>query len=243
MDVQVFWTAAEVEPGELSGRSAAVVDALRATTSIAAALAAGAAAVVPFAEEDAARAHAARAGAVLAGERACLPPPGFDLGNSPAGFSPQAVAGREIAFWTTNGSRALARAAAGGGEVLALALVNARAVAEHLRLHLRRRLTIICAGTEGAFSLEDAFTAGALIDRLAEAADGAPVLDERATAAHLLYLGGREDPRAVFDVTAAAAKIRARGLGADVAYAARADVLEVVPLWRDGALRPAGARP
>jgi len=242
VEVRVWWTPAEVEPGALHGRAAAVVDSLRATTSIAAALASGAAAVVPFAEEDAARAWAAEHAAVLAGERACVPPPGFDLGNSPEAFTPDAVAGREIAFWTTNGSRALSGAAAGGGDVVAFALVNARAVARHLRQSLCRRLGIVCAGTEGAFSLEDAFTAGALIDRLADAADGPPVLDERAAAAHLLYLGGQGDPRGIFDGTAAAAKIRARGLGADVAFAARPDVLDVVPFWRDGALRPAMAR-
>ncbi len=242
MEVRVWWTPAEVEPDGLRGRAAAVVDALRATTSIAVALASGAVAVVPFAEEAGAREWAAEHGAVLAGERACVPPPGFDLGNSPVAFAPAAVAGREIALWTTNGSRALAGAVAGGGAVFAFALVNAGAVARHLRQSMCRRLGIVCAGTEGAFSLEDAFTAGALIDRLAAAADGPPVLDERASAAHLLYLGGRGDPRAVFDGTAAAGKIRARGLGEDVAFAARADILDSVPAWRDGALRPVGAR-
>jgi len=44
----------------------------------------------------------------------------------------------------------------------------------------------------------------------------------------------REDPRAVLDATAAAAKLRQRGLGPDVVFAAREDVLDVVPAWRAG---------
>lgn len=238
MDVRVWWTPAGLDPAALGGWAFAVTDALRATTSVVAALAAGATAVVPFTEEGEARAWAAQHGAVLAGERSCVPPPGFDLGNSPASFSPAAVGGREIAMWTTNGTRALAAATAGGGDVMAFALVNAAAVADHLRRARCRRLAIVCAGTNGAFSLEDAFSAGALIDRLSAGGDDLPVLDERATAAHLLYLGGRDNPRAVFDSTAAAAGIRAHGLGMDVAYAARPDVLDAVPLWREGALRP-----
>ncbi len=238
MDMRLWWTPDSVDPAALHGAVCAVTDALRATTSIAAAVAAGAAAVVPFAREGEARAWAAEHGALLAGERDCVAPPGFDLGNSPTTFAPDVVAGREIALWTTNGSRALAAAVAEAAAVVAFALVNAAAVAGYLRAVRCRRLTIICAGTEGAFSLEDAFSAGALIDRLVDRVDDPPVLDERATAAHLLYRGGRDDPRAVFDSTAAAAKIRTRGLGGDVAYAARPDVLDAAPVWRDGALRP-----
>lgn len=239
MQVRLWWTYEEVEPAELRDWSVAVVDCLRATTTIAAALAAGCSAVVPVEEEALARRWAAERGAILAGERACIPPAGFDLGNSPTAFTPSMIAGREVVLWTTNGSRALARVAEAGAEVLAFALVNAAATAEHLAREGCRRLAIVCAGTEGAFSLEDAFAAGALLDRLTGSEGIGPHFDERATAALLLYRGGREDPRAVLDATAAAAKLRQSGLGTDVGFAAQEDTLNVVPAWRSGALRRA----
>ena len=173
----------------------------------------------------------------------CVPPAGFDLGNSPASFTPPVVAGREVVLWTTNGSRALTRVASAGADVLAFALVNAGAAAEYLTRAGCRRLAIVCAGTEGAFSMEDAFAAGALIERLAGREERGLRLDERATAANLLYRGGRADARAVLDATAAAAKLRQRGLGTDVGLAAREDVWDVVPVWDGVALRAAAAAP
>lgn len=243
METRVYWTRDQVD-AELDGWTVAVVDCLRATTTIAAALDAGCASVIPMAEEGEARRRAAERGALLAGERGCVPPPGFDLGNSPAAFTPQVVGGREVVLWTTNGSGALVGAARGAAAVLAFALVNVGATAAHLAQRHCRRLAIVCAGTEGEFSLEDAFAAGALIDRLFRGEGAGRALDDRGRAAWLLYRGGRRDPRAVLDAGTAAARLRQRGLGADVAFAARADALGVVALWREGALRlpePAGA--
>ena len=235
MEIRAFWTAAEFDPAAHQGWTVAVVDCLRATTSIAAALAAGATGVVPVAEEDEARIWAREHSAVLAGERACLPPPGFALGNSPAAFTPTLVRHREVVLWTTNGSRALARARQAQGPLLAFSLVNAGAVATYLR-QTATLLAVVCAGTEGEFSLEDAFAAGALISRLGPNAPYA--LDERAQAAHLIYRGGRESMRELLSTTRAAARLRAAGLADDIGYVARMDVLDIVPVWRDGALRP-----
>ncbi|MBA4070564.1 MAG: hypothetical protein C0497_01825 [Gemmatimonas sp.] len=102
---------------------AVVIDVLRFTTGAAYALANGARSIVPCATLDDAQAHAGQA--LLAGERNAVRPEGFDLGNSPLEFTRAAVQGRDIAWTTTNGTRALAilmarqaapeRAGAGGG--------------------------------------------------------------------------------------------------------------------------------
>lgn len=240
MRVRLWWTHGELDPAELDGWAVAVVDCLRATTTICAALAAGCAAVVPLEEEGAARRRAAADGAVLAGERACLPPPGFDLGNSPGDFRPAVVAGREVVLWTTNGSRALAKAAASqAGLVLAFALVNAAATARHLAHADCPRLAIVCAGTEGGFALDDAFAAGALLERLSRRHGVALALDDAAGAALFLYRGAGEGARAVLDGSAAAARLRERALEADIAFAAREDAIDVVAVWESGALRAA----
>ncbi len=234
MEIRAFWTADAFDPTAHQGWTVAVVDCLRATTTVAAALAAGASGVVPVAQEEDARSWAIEHGAVLAGERGCLPPPGFALGNSPSAFTPKLVRGREVVLWTTNGSRAMARARQARGPLLAFALVNVGAVASHIRDGVRQ-LAIVCAGTEGQFALEDAFAAGALISRLGPHAPFA--LDERAQAAHLLYHGGRESMPELLATTRAAARLCAAGLAGDIAFVARTDVLDVVPLWREGALR------
>src|SRR5215213_7874532 len=99
-----------IPPGSLRGAVAVVVDVLRATTVMVRALAACCEAVIPCAEIDEARRVAASlpAGtAVLAGERQGLPIEGFDLGNSPRDFTPEACRGKTVVMTTTNGTRAL----------------------------------------------------------------------------------------------------------------------------------------
>ena len=101
-------------PDALVGATVIVIDVLRATTTITAALAAGAERVIPCGElDDARRVREELAGgrppvsALLGGERGGLPIAGFDLGNSPAEYTPERVAGRTIAFTTTNGTQAM----------------------------------------------------------------------------------------------------------------------------------------
>ena len=95
----------------VQGRLVAVIDVLRASTTIAIALANGARAVIPLRElrrgdHPLARASSARE-VRLAGERKMLPIPGFDFGNSPGEFTREAVEGKTILLTTTNGTGAL----------------------------------------------------------------------------------------------------------------------------------------
>ena len=166
-----------------------VIDVLRASTTITAALAAGAKAVVPCAEVGQARLIAAEVvrgrepvvaansessrtsvvsspatSALLGGERGGLPIAGFDLGNSPSEYTPQSVAGRVIVFTTTNGTQALSICTA-AERVLIGAFVNFSAVAAELTGELP--IHLLCAGTRGQITREDVLFAGALTERLA----------------------------------------------------------------------------
>src|SRR5687768_14106163 len=107
MKVDVVWLPSELRDEHLRGRSVVVLDVLRATTTMVAALAAGVREIEVF--EDVEAAAAARAAvvddgpAVLCGERNCLPPSGFDLGNSPGHFTASNHAGARMFMCTTNG--------------------------------------------------------------------------------------------------------------------------------------------
>ena len=85
----------ETSPGASSPSSTC----LRASTSIAVAMANGARAVVPLESSDevVTRAKAfERSDVLLAGERKMLAIPGFDLGNSPRQFTREVVEGKTI---------------------------------------------------------------------------------------------------------------------------------------------------
>jgi len=146
------------------GVCAVIVDVLRATTTLTVALANGARAVIPTATPEQALAlRAAWPGTLACGERNGRIVPGFDLGNSPAEYTADRVGGRTLAFASTNGSLALLAAARAKRRVLA-AFVNASAVVASIRRE--PRVTMVCAGKLGGFSLEDAACAGLLLSRL-----------------------------------------------------------------------------
>ena len=147
--------------GELKGRTVVVIDALRATTTIATALFRGATEVRAFetpaqAVEGAGRFDGPK---LLAGERACVRIDGFDLGNSPREMTAERVVGRTIFLSTTNGTRAILAAVRGGSaRVMCGALVNCGATADLLRSD-GRDVTMLCAGTDGHRTTEDLLVA------------------------------------------------------------------------------------
>lgn len=144
---------------------AIVVDVLRATTVMIAALDAGTTAIHPCSEIDEARARATTIpNALLCGERTGLPIPGFDLGNSPGDFVPKLCRNRELVMTTTNGTRAVL-ASIGCRAVVPMAFTNVSRVVRALAA-TQRRVHFVCAGTDGQISWEDALACGLAADRM-----------------------------------------------------------------------------
>ena len=221
---------------ELHDRVVLVIDVLRASTSIAAALNNGARAVIPFGGVDEAMTRARsleRSDVLLAGERKMVPIRGFDLGNSPLEFTSATVQGKTIVMTTTNGTAALA-GAHGAHEVLVGSFANYSVAVAWLRAAARagKSITLVCAGTDGRFALEDAICAGRFVRGIArrgiqaelgDAATIAAMIDRRMGADLSAVLRNSEHGRALIEA----------GHGDDVAYCATLDTNPVVPIYRD----------
>ncbi len=167
MRIDVAFTPAGLSRMEVGGRTVFVIDVLRATTTVCAALANGARACIPVGGiEEAMRLAQTleRREVVLAGERGAVRIEGFDLGNSPLEMTETAVRGKTVIMTTTNGTEALLAASLGAGVFLA-AGVNLSAAASRARDVLAEAddLLVLCAGREGEFGLDDAYTAGRLL--------------------------------------------------------------------------------
>jgi len=224
------------QPDAVRDKHVAVVDVLRATTTIATALANGAAGVIPVATATGAADLARRLGrddVLLCGERDASAIAGFDLDNSPASFRAEIVAGKTLVMTTTNGTGAL-RAVAGAASVRTAALVNRMAAADALAQETGS-IVVVCAGESGAFALEDAIGAGALVDALLTL-EADVELHDGARAAAILY-------RCVADRLADAIAsadhaqiLAAKGFARDVTRCAALDTLAVVPTLRDNVL-------
>ncbi|HEY7435434.1 MAG TPA: 2-phosphosulfolactate phosphatase [Methylomirabilota bacterium] len=230
-------TPAEFPDAPLRGRVALAVDVLRATTASVAACDAGCRRLVPVPDAETAEAMAARDGndIVLAGERGGEALAGFDLGNSPAEFTADRVGGRTVVLTTTNGTAAMLTASRAASAGLA-ALTNVSAAARWA-LEQGRDVTILCAGDNGAFSLEDTVCAGLLVARLVGASPE-PVLSDGAQAALSLgrHYGTRLDRLA--QDSGWGRKLERLGRAADLAWCLRADVSQAVPVFVAGGFVP-----
>ncbi len=231
MDIDLVATWAEAQHADLGGRVAVVIDVLRASSTIVAALAAGANRVAPVETVAECRELARRlrrSGVVLGGERNALRIPGYDLGNSPLEYTPEAVSERTVVLTTTNGTQAVARAIEADSIVIA-SLNNAAAVVAWL-VRRNQDVTVICSGTEGRISLDDLYCGGMLISRLFEPhfvgdiGDGARMAME-------WFVANAEAADSVIRSCYHGRRLIDQGFGDDVGYCAEVDTIDIVPVW------------
>lgn len=66
--------------------------------------------------------------------------------------------------------------------------MNASAVCHELKREIRDTV-ILCAGTEGDFSVEDTMCAGFIVSQLVDAEDIHTILEDKALVARAMFLG------------------------------------------------------
>ena len=163
-EVSVYLLPSLFEPGVLTGGIAVILDILRASSTITTALSNDAKVIVPFQNVDEAlrfRAATPGEGVILGGERGGVKIEGFDLSNSPADYSASRVRNRTIGFTTTNGTNAMLRSKQ-ARHILVGCFLNVSAVIDFIYRH-PMPLHLVCAGTNGSITGEDALCPGAIV--------------------------------------------------------------------------------
>ncbi len=235
MRLEVFYTPNQVKPSDTAGRLVAIVDVLRASTTVATALGNGARTVMPVegADEVIFRSKEFhRSQIVLAGEQKMLPIQGFDLGNSPQSFTPEVVEGKTILFTTTNGTRALL-GVQGARDIVIASYVNFTAVLALMKVAASSNtdIAIICAGEEGSFTLEDAACAGRYVRAIPKRAS--VEMNDAASASVLIEKKYGDNIAKVFKESTHGKALEEAGFGADLAAAAEVDSYPVVPIYQE----------
>jgi len=225
LPVDVVLRPADLTESQVLDRTVVVFDVLRATTTMAAALAAGVREIRIFPDKTAAI-NAARSfdyPRLLCGEENCLPPAGFDLGNSPGAFG-QTHAGQTLFMSTTNGCKAIL-AAQRAARLCIGALVNASA-ASRIAIEPSLAITLLCAGTNGQIATEDLLGAGAVLDAM-DRQSGFVVESDCVAIALNLFRGSRSNLSRVLRESIGGKNVIAAGLEPDIDFAARLDSLDV----------------
>jgi len=233
--LDVFFTPSQVKPADTAGRLVAIVDVLRASTTVATALGNGAKTVIPLegADEVISRSKEfSRSGVKLAGEQKMFPIAGFDLGNSPQDFTAEAVEGKTILITTTNGTRALL-GVQGARDIVIASYVNFTAVLAMMKVAASSNtdIAIICAGEEGSFTLEDAACAGRYVRAIPKRAS--VLSNDAASASVLIEKRYGENIAKVFKESTHGQALQSAGFGDDLTSAAEVDAYPVVPIYQD----------
>lgn len=238
MKLSVYFTPLGLTHSDVAGKPVLVVDVLRTTTTMVAALGSGARAVVPAPTADEALrvAHSLEPDNVLlAGERGCLRIEGFALGNSPVEAAARGVGGKTIVMATTNGTPAF-ESLGSAGPVLVAAATNFSAVVRRAQeiLHTRDEMIVLCSGRERRFALEDAYAAGRFAHALipGHRRRGADLNDAAIAALELVRRYGDRWNRA-FQASAAARELRRLGFKDDVIAASEVDAYSIVPTYAE----------
>lgn len=203
-----------------AGSTIVVVDAFRASTTIAVLLSKGARVVPVDSIEEAASAETD----FRIGERGSSKVAGFDFGNSPTEIlAAEIQPGSTVALSTTNGTRII-EAASRAPAIFTGAFVNATALADVLATDSAGgRVTVVGCGWEGHHASEDEAAAGAILYRLRSRGTK---LDGRAGRAVERYLS--RPVKALLN-NSAARRLKRLGYERDLEFCLSEDTVPVVP--------------
>ncbi len=235
--------AERVSALELAGGVVVVIDAIRASVTIAKALSEGARAILPVltAEEAREKATALRLSrrntsseqrVLLGGERGGVMIDGFDLDNSPFSYQRERVGGASIVFTTSNGTAGLLHAKQ-ASKILVGSFVNLTRVCNEVALD-PRPVHILCCGTRTDISLDDVLVGGAMAQRLIARGRQTPSDDSWQVATMLwerVSAGGFDSIIRAMCESRGGRNMVTLGLRRDVEFCSTIDAVPVLPVF------------
>jgi len=233
-NIDVFSSAKSFQEEDLRGKTAVIVDVLRATSTITTALHNGAKGIVAVEDMSDASKIAQNldaAGYLLCGEKDGVKIEGYQLGNSPLEYSEDVVKGKTLILNTTNGTKAITRSSL-AKEILIASFLNLSSIVKELKAS-GKDIVIVCAGWRGRLSLEDMLCAGQIVHELVDgelfehARDGAKV-------AFGLYQKYGDNLLEIVKQTNHAVRLKDLVDSKDVEFCCKVDKCNVVPAMNDG---------
>jgi 2-phosphosulfolactate phosphatase len=214
---------------EVKGSVVAVIDVIRATSSIAALFGSGVNKVTvastlekafEFKKEDPEK--------LLCGEAGGHPPEGFDHGNSPLDFSRLDLYGKQAILKTTNGTASFLRARESPA-VYSLAALNFRVTLEKVleeAKKLNKDILFICSGELEKIAYDDAYIAGLAIRDIMKTSGNFEFSDSAKLV--LSAVLGDTDLKSALEKSTSAISLRGVGLGDDISFCARLNEYNLV---------------
>lgn len=212
-----------------------IIDVLRATSTIAAALNNGAREVVPVDSVGECIKIGKQMEAITAGERDGKVAEGLQHGNSPFEYPTSFISGKTLVLTTTNGTKllhmALQRNAA---EIITGSFANIDAVCDYLTAS-GKSILLACAGWKDRINMEDTLFAGAVIDKIG---DRFNIACDASKMALGLYQNAQPDLFEFMQQQQASHYLRLSsfGLEKDIRHCLTPNTANVLPIYQNGKL-------
>lgn len=225
----------ELTPNDSLPDCAVVIDVLRATTTIATVLNAGAEAVQAFSDIEQLMQVSQSwlpEKRLRAGERGGAKVDGCDLGNSPLDCTPELVQGKRLFISTTNGTRSLQRVEQSAA-VITAAIINRHAAVRYLLEKQPETVWLLGSGWEGGYSLEDTVCAGAIAQSLLQqSGENVIIGNDEVIAALALYSQWQDNLLALFQQASHGQRLLRLDCDEDLKYCAAIDTVDVLPIQK-----------
>jgi 2-phosphosulfolactate phosphatase len=232
--IDVFFSVQAFNEEDLRGKSAVIIDILRASSSIVTAIDAGAKKIIPV-EDMSDAVKIARTmdtnDYLLCGEKNGVKIEGYHLGNSPLEYTTESVGDKTLIFNTTNGTRAIKKANL-ANRIYIGSFLNQEAILKAIKQH-DDEVVLICSGWRGRLALEDSMFAGSLLYQLFDGhlpdktKDGAKV-------AFGLYEKFKDELEETIKKSDHAFRLRNLVPEDDVPFCCQVNKFDVLPGMRDG---------
>ena len=234
MKVFIYHTP-EQTPSDHLPDCAVVIDVLRATTTIATALNAGADSVQAFSDLSTLMQVSetwSPEKRLRAGERGGATVAGCDMGNSPLDCTPAHVGGKRLFITTTNGTRALQRVEH-SSSVITGALINRMAVVDYLIHKQPETVWLVGSGWEGGYSLEDTTCAGAIATALRQQTEKIEIGNDEVIAAIALYHYWQDNLLEMFNQSSHGQRLLRLNCHEDLKYCSQIDYTHALPIQKE----------
>jgi len=233
-NLDVLFIPEEIKSKELTGKLVVVIDILRASSTIVTALVQGCWGFVPIFSPDQVEEKARqfeKEEVLLGGERGGRKIKGFNLGNSPREYKREMVKDKIVIFSTTNGVKTLEMVKS-ASEIIIGSFLNLQAVANYCA-NYKGDILLICAGTEGQFSLEDSVCAGMLVNFLKEKFPKIYQETDANLTAQILYKRFSKNILEMLRKSQHGQYLQKIGLGKDLVFCSQENIFNIVPIFKD----------
>lgn len=228
MKIEICFTAQELTPSLVYGKTAVILDIFRTSSTIVTALAKGAAKILPASSpENAVELKKRLPHSLLGGEYLNEKIASYDLGNSPMEYTDELIQDQTIILSTTNGTGSIQKTR-DANKIYIGSFLNAQALVQRLQ-ESANDILLVCVGTQGEFSLEDTCCAGYLLHLLQTTRK--ILINDRALNALALYQHFQHNLPYNLSQSKNGRALLLKGQWSDIEYCCLTDLFSTIPSY------------